>query len=135
MKTKTANKATGIAIEQMDPAKLTPYPKNAKKHTKGQIAQVARSIKEFGFLQPAVVDKDGVVVVGHGRVAAALMMGLETIPVIRVTNLTDAQVDAYRLADNKLNESPWDMGLVLEELTKLSESGLDLLLTGFFSTK
>ena len=109
---------------------VIPYDKNAKKHPKKQVEQVAASIKEFGFNQPIVVDKDGVLIVGHGRLEAAKLLGLKEVPVI-VADLTEEQAKAYRLADNKLNESDWDMNLVIEELKGLSEPMLDL--TGFDS--
>lgn len=112
----------------MNIREIIPYPKNAKKHDKKQIAQVAASIKEFGFNQPIVVDKQNVVIVGHGRLEAAKLLGLTDVPVITV-DLTEEQSKAYRLADNKLNESDWDMGLVIEELKGLSEPMLEL--TGF----
>jgi len=103
------------------------YQKNAKKHPKKHIQQVAASIKEFGMNQPIVVDKQGVIIVGHGRYEACKLLGIE--PEIKVVDLTEEQARAYRLADNKLNESEWDMGLVIEELKGLSEEMLDL--TGF----
>lgn len=108
---------------------IKPYPKNAKKHPEKQIKQIAESIKEFGFNQPLVIDKNNEIVVGHGRYEAAKLIGLEEVPVIRVENLTEEQVKAYRLADNKLNESEWDMGLAIEELKGLSNEMVDL--TGF----
>ena len=77
---------------------LAPYAKNAKKHPAKQIKQVAASIKEFGFNQPIVVDKDGVVIVGHGRLEAAKLLGLKEVPVLQV-DLTEQQAAAYRLAD------------------------------------
>lgn len=107
---------------------LVPYEKNAKKHPKKQVEQVAASIKEFGFNQPIVVDKNNIVIVGHGRLEAAKLLGLTDVPVT-VVDLTEEQASAYRLADNKLNESEWDMSLVVEELKTLSEE--NLLLTGF----
>lgn len=112
----------------MDINDIKPYSKNAKKHPKKQIEQVAASIKEFGFNQPIVVDKEGVIIVGHGRLEAAKLLGLTEVPVITV-DLTEEQAKAYRLADNKLNESEWNMGLVVEELKELSEEMLEL--TGF----
>ncbi len=107
---------------------IKPYSKNAKKHPKKQVEQVANSIKEFGFNQPIVVDEQGVIIVGHGRYEAAKILGLSEVPTITVS-LTKEQADAYRLADNKLNESEWDMNLVIEELKGLSEPMLEL--TGF----
>lgn len=109
---------------------ITPYSKNAKKHPKKQIEQVANSIKEFGMNQPIVVDKQGVIIVGHGRYEALKSLGMEIKPeYIKVVDLTEEQANAYRLADNKLNESEWDMNLVIEELKGLSPEMLDL--TGF----
>jgi len=107
---------------------IKPYEKNAKKHPAKQIKQVADSIKAFGFNQPLVLDKNNVIIVGHGRYEAAKMLGLKEVPTITV-DLTDEQAKAYRLADNKLNESEWDMGLVIDELKLLSAPMLDL--TGF----
>lgn len=107
---------------------IRPYEKNAKKHPKKQVEQVAASIKEFGFNQPIVLDKNGVIIVGHGRLEAAKLLGMTEVPTI-VVDLTEEQANAYRLADNKLNESDWDMALVIEELKELSLPMLDL--TGF----
>lgn len=107
---------------------IKPYAKNAKKHPKKQIQQVADSITAFGFNQPIVVDINNVVIVGHGRLAAAQLLGLNEVPVITV-DLTEEQAKAYRLADNKLNESEWDMKLVVDELLELSEEMFEL--TGF----
>ena len=107
---------------------IKPYEKNAKKHPKKQIQQVADSIKEFGFNQPVVVDKNGVLIVGHGRLEAAKLLGLEEVPAITL-DISEEKANAYRLADNKLNESEWDMKLVIEELKGLSEEMFDL--TGF----
>lgn len=107
---------------------IKPYGKNAKKHPKKQIEQVAASIKEFGFNQPIVVDKNGVLIVGHGRLEAAKLLGITDVPTITV-DLTEEQAKAYRLADNKLNESEWEMDLVIDELKGLSSEMFDL--TGF----
>jgi ParB-like chromosome segregation protein Spo0J len=112
----------------MDINLIKPYEKNAKKHPMAHVKQVAASIKEFGFNQPIVVDKNNVIIVGHGRFEAAKMLGMKEVPFIMV-NLTEEQAKAYRLADNKLNESEWDMGLVIEELKGLSEEMLEM--TGF----
>ena len=117
-----------MEIKQIKIQDIKPYEKNAKKHTKKQVEQVAKSIKEFGFNQPIVIDKKGVIIVGHGRYEAAKLLGLSDVPVIEV-ELTEEQAKAYRLADNKLNESEWEMDLVIEELKGLSEDMLDL--TGF----
>ena len=110
--------------------KITPYSKNAKMHGSKQIEQIADSIKEFGMNQQIVVDKQGVIIVGHGRYEALKSLGMEVKKEwIKVVDLTEEQAKSYRLADNKLNESDWDMGLVIEELKGLSETYIDL--TGF----
>jgi len=100
-------------------ADIKPYAKNAKKHPAKQVDKVAASIKRFGFLQPVVLDRENVVIVGHGRLEAAKKLGLTEVPAIRAENLTAAEVKAYRLADNRLNESEWDTDLVLEDLKEL----------------
>lgn len=107
---------------------IRPYEKNAKKHPLSQIKQVAASIKAFGFNQPIVLDKQNVIIVGHGRFEAAKLLGLKDVPTITV-DLSEEKAKAYRLADNKLNESKWDMDLVLEELKALSMEMVEL--TGF----
>jgi len=112
----------------MDIIQIKPYEKNAKKHPKKQVQQIAESIKNFGFNQPIVVDENNVIIIGHGRFEAAKLLGLTEVPAIKV-KLTDDQAKAYRLADNKLNESDWDMDLVVEELKLISTQMIDL--TGF----
>ncbi len=110
---------------------IKPYKLNAKKHAKKQIQQVANSIKRFGFVQPIVVDKNSEVVIGHCRLEAAKLLQLKEVPTVSVENLTDDEVKALRLADNKLNESDWNMDLVIDELISLGPD-FDLLdLTGF----
>jgi len=111
---------------------IKPYEKNAKKHPKKQIEQVANSIKEFGMNQPIIVDKEGFIIVGHGRYEALKHLGWtedKILENVKVVDLTEEQAKAYRLADNKLNESDWDMELVIEELKELPELMIDL--TGF----
>lgn len=112
---------------------ITPYEGNAKKHPKLQVDQIARSIQEFGFNQPIVIDKNNVIVVGHGRYFAAKVLELEDVPVVKLAHLTEEQIDAYRLADNKLNESEWDMELVIAELQELDRKNYDISITGFDS--
>lgn len=109
-------------------ASIRPYSKNAKKHPEDQIRAIADSIREFGFNQPIVIDKRGVIIVGHGRYAAACLLGLQEVPVLEI-EIPEEKANAYRLADNKLNESDWDMQLVIEELKTLTLEDLDL--TGF----
>lgn len=105
--------------------KLIPYSKNAKKHDETQISNVAESIKQFGFVQPVVVDKNGVIVIGHCRTLAAKKLGMKTVPCVMVDELTDEQVKALRIIDNKTNESPWDMEMLAEELADIDLSGFD----------
>lgn len=111
-------------------ADLKPYYRNGKQHPKKQIDQIANSIKEFGMNQPIVCDKEGVIIVGHGRYEACKQLGIE--PEIKVVDLTEEQAKAYRLADNKLNESDWLMQSVIDDLKELSIPMLEL--TGFDST-
>lgn len=117
-------------IENTPIGDITPYEKNTKKHPPKQVEQIANSIKAFGFDQPIVIDKNKVVIVGHGRLLAAQALGLEEVPTLAL-DLTEEQAKAYRLADNKLNESEWDMELVISELKGLSTEMVDL--TGFDS--
>ena len=112
---------------------IKPYEKNAKKHPDSQLKQIALSLKEYGWQQPIVVDKNGVIIVGHGRWEAYKKYpeGIKE-PIINVAeNLTPEQVRGYRLMDNKSNESGWDMGLAIEELKELDGLGFDIELTGF----
>ena len=98
---------------------LKPYKKNAKKHPKEQIEQIANSIKEFGFTQPVIIDKHDCVVAGHGRILGAKKAGLKQVPTVCLDELTEEQIKAYRLVDNKLNESEWDKKTLKEELDEL----------------
>lgn len=109
-----------LRIEYIDPDKLTPYENNAKQHPDEQVEHIANSIREFGFRQPIVVDAENVVVIGHGRLLAAKKLGLETVPVVRADDLTEAQVKALRLADNKTNESGWDFTALEADLDELA---------------
>ena len=106
-------------------SELTPYGKNAKTHDEKQIANVANSIKRFGWQQPIVVDEQGVVVIGHCRLLAAKKLGLREVPVTIASGLTEDEVKELRIADNKTNESPWDFGLLDEEICNLTFDGFD----------
>jgi ParB family transcriptional regulator, chromosome partitioning protein len=110
---------------------ITPYSKNQKIHTEIQIQKVAKSIERFGFLQPLVLDKKNNIVIGHCRYEASKLLGLKTVPCVIVDKLTDNEIKALRIADNKLNESDWDMKLVIEELSGLELNNFDITLTGF----
>ena len=109
---------------------LKPYKKNAKKHPKEQVEQIAESIKEFGFTQPVIIDKNNNVVAGHGRILGARKAGLKKVPTVCLDELTEEQIRAYRLVDNKLNESEWDYDMLDEELSVI-ENDIDMNLFGF----
>lgn len=102
---------------------LKPYKKNAKKHSKEQVEQIANSIKEFGFTQPVIIDKHNSVVAGHGRILGAKKAGLKQVPTVCLEDLTEEQIKAYRLVDNKLNESEWYNDLLNTELQELWDIG------------
>lgn len=111
---------------------LIPYARNARTHSDAQVAQIAASIREFGFINPVIVDGEAGIIAGHGRVLAARKLGLTEVPTLEVSHLTDAQRKAYVLADNKLAlNAGWDNDLLKVELTELSEDGFDLSLIGF----
>ena len=106
-------------------AELTPYAGNAKKHDSTQIANVAESIRQFGFVQPIVIDRDGVIVIGHCRALAAEKLGMKEVPCVCVDDLTPEQVNALRIVDNKSNESPWDFDILPDELADIDLSDFD----------
>lgn len=120
-----------LQIEWIETSAITGYELNAKRHPPKQIKQIAQSIKEFGFLQPLVLDKNNIIVVGHGRLLGAKEAGLEKVPMLRAEHLTPEQVKAYRIADNKLNESEWNLPLLHQELKELELGSFDITLTGF----
>lgn len=98
---------------------LKPYKNNAKKHTKEQVDKIAESIKQFGFRSPVLIDEKNVVIAGHGRILGAKQAGIKTIPTICIDDLTEEQIKAYRLVDNKVSESAWDTELLNMELDDL----------------
>lgn len=118
-------------IEHWPLARLQPYAKNAKVHGADQVAKIAASMAEFGLTVPCLVAEDGELIAGHGRVLAATQLGLTNAPVIVLGHLTEAQRRAYRIADNRLAESPWDEALLAEEIQNLLVEDLDLSLVGF----
>jgi DNA modification methylase len=115
----------------MNPGVLIPYENNTKTHPPEPVDRIAESIKRFGWQQPIVVDRDNVVIIGHGRLMAAKQLMLDTVPVVHADNLTENEAQALRLADNKTNESPWDFGKLEEELAALSIAGIDMTAFGF----
>ena len=119
-------------IEQWPTAKLVPYARNARTHSDAQVAQIAASIAEFGFTNPILAGSDGVIVAGHGRLAAAQKLGLEMVPVVVLDHLTPTQRRALVIADNRIAENAgWDDELLRVELEALQDEGFDLDLTGF----
>lgn len=128
---KTTNKKdVELNIVYRNIKELKPYKKNAKKHPKEQVERIANSIKEFGFTQPVIIDSNNCVVAGHGRILGAKKAGLTQVPTVMLESLTEEQIKAYRLVDNKLNESDWDFSLLDEELGILSDD-IDMELFGF----
>jgi len=119
-------------IELIDIESLIPYARNSRTHSDSQVAQIAASIKEFGFTNPVLIDADSGIIAGHGRIMAARKLGLVDIPCIRLGHLTEAQKRAYVIADNKLAlNSGWDNEMLLVEFAELEDLGFDLDLTGF----
>lgn len=121
-------------IETLPIDALVPYARNARTHSPQQVAQIAASIREFGFTNPVLIDAAGGIVAGHGRVMAAKSLGVGSVPCLRVDWLTEAQRRAYVLADNQLAlQAGWDDELLAGELRALQAGGFDLSLTGFDS--
>ena len=111
---------------------LAPYPKNARTHSDEQVEKIAKSLQEFGFINPVLIDSKNMIIAGHGRVLAAKKIGMEKVPCVRVEGLTDEQIRAYILADNRLAEDAgWDDDILKAELQELKDNGFDISLTGF----
>lgn len=108
-----------MKIEEVAVEKLIPYERNNKIHGEEQINRIANSIKEFWFLQPIVIDKQNIVIVWHWRLEGAKKLWLETVPCIRAENLTEKQIKQYRILDNKLNESEYDLANLKSELDSI----------------
>ena len=121
-----------LAIEYRQVNDLIPYARNARTHSDKQVAEIAASIREFGWTNPILVDGENGITAGHGRVLAARKLGLESVPVIELSHLTPIQRQAYVLADNKLSlNAGWDDELLALELADLADVGFDVALTGF----
>ena len=119
-------------IEQWPTDKLVPYARNARTHSDAQVAQIAASIAEFGFTNPILAGSDGVIVAGHGRLAAAQKLGIATVPVVVLDHLTPTQRRALVIADNRIAENAgWDEAMLQVELADLQGDDFDLSLTGF----
>jgi len=120
-----------LKIELVKIEAIKPYPGNAKAHPRDQVKKIAQSIQEYGFQVPILLDKENVIITGHGRLLAAKKLKMESVPTVRMDHLTDAQVRAFRLMDNRSNESDWLPEDLANELKLLSLEGFDLELTGF----
>lgn len=113
-------------------ADLIPCARNSRTHSDEQVTQIASSIKEFGFTNPVLIDKDGGIIAGHGRVMAAKKLGINEVPCIELSHLTEAQRRAYVIADNKLAlNAGWDDEMLRVEFQELQDLGFDVELTGF----
>jgi ParB-like chromosome segregation protein Spo0J len=123
-----------LQIEQIQLATLIPYINNSRTHSDEQVAQIAASIKEFGFNNPILVDKDSGIIAGHGRLQAARKLGLTEVPCVRLEHLTETQRKAYIIADNRLAlNAGWDNELLTIELNELLADGFALEILGFDS--
>ena len=121
-----------LTIEMIDIAALRPYPGNARRHSRAQIKQIAKSIETFGFTNPVLVGDDLGILAGHGRVAAAQLIGMKAVPIVRLSDLSPAERRAYVVADNKLAlNAGWDREVLVIELQGLIDLGFDLETTGF----
>lgn len=115
-----------MTVQDINISLIKPYKNNAKRHTDTQIANVAESIRQFGWAQPIVVDRDYTIIIGHCRYSAAKRLGLTTVPVVVAADLTDEQVRKLRNLDNKLNESEWDLDLLKDDILGLDFDGFDI---------
>lgn len=121
-----------LKIEYRKVSELLPYARNARTHSDAQVSQLAASIKEFGFNNPVAIDADGMILCGHGRVMAAQKLHMSEVPTVCLSHLSETQVKAYILADNKLAlNAGWDNDMLKVELEELKDSDFDLNLTGF----
>ena len=121
-----------IEVEYLDTTAITPFARNSRTHSDEQVAQVAASIKEFGWTNPILIDETSTIIAGHGRLMAAQRLGYTSVPTITLNGLTDAQKRAYVIADNKLAlNAGWDDEMLAVEMESLIDEGFDLSLTGF----
>lgn len=118
-----------MKIEYINADVLKKYNNNAKEHPDEQVNEIAKSIERFGFRQPIVVDRNYVIVIGHGRLMAAKKLGIKQVPVTIIDDLTDDEINALRLVDNRLNESEWDFSALEAELATIT--GIDMTDFGF----
>ena len=125
---------TALAVVYRPLADLVPYARNSRTHSEAQVAQIAASIREFGWTNPVLVDGENGIIAGHGRVMAARVLGLDQVPCIELAGMSEAQRRAYVIADNKLAlNAGWDEAALEAELAALTDLNFDLRLTGFSS--
>ncbi|EEP7275415.1 ParB N-terminal domain-containing protein, partial [Salmonella enterica subsp. enterica serovar Infantis] len=118
--------------EYLPVGKLLRYAKNSRTHSDEQVEQLVNSIREFGFTNPVLIDEKNELIAGHGRLAAAEILEMDKVPAIRLSNLSEKQKKAYRIADNKLAlNAGWDMQLLAEEVKELMDDDFDIDLLGF----
>ena len=121
-----------LKIEYLPVGKLLRYAKNSRTHSDEQVEQLVNSIREFGFTNPVLIDEKNELIAGHGRLAAAEILEMDKVPAIRLSNLSEKQKKAYRIADNKLSlNAGWDMQLLAEEVKELMDDDFDIDLLGF----
>ena len=123
-----------LAIEYARVDKLVPYGRNARTHSKQQVSQIAESIKAFGFTNPVLIDRHNTIIAGHGRVAAARLLGMDRVPTIRLEGLSEDEIRSYVIADNRLAEKAgWDQSILAIELQHLLtiDGNFDVTITGF----
>lgn len=124
--------AKTVEMTEVTVSSLIPYERNAKKHPEEQIEKIKKSIQEFGFISPCLIDKNNRIIAGHGRVEASKQLGIEKVPCVYIEGLTEEQRRAYIIADNRLTElGGWDMEIISEELAELKALDFDISTTGF----
>ena len=128
----TDAKSKDLKIEHVSVDELIPYAKNARTHSDTQVAQIAASMTEFGFVNPILLGEDNIIIAGHGRLMAAKLLGMKNVPTIRLNHLNEAQRRALVIADNKIAENAgWDESLLREELSALEDLDFNIDLLGF----
>jgi ParB-like chromosome segregation protein Spo0J len=126
------NRTDPRSLEARPPSELRPYARNARTHSRKQIRQIADSIERFGFTNPVLISDDDEIIAGHGRVEAAKLLGLKTVPTLRLSHLSPEERRAYVLADNKLAlNAGWDQEVLAIELQALIDLDFDVGVTGF----
>jgi hypothetical protein len=115
-----------MEIQQININEIKEYEKNAKKHDEDQIKNVMQSIKEFGMVQPIVIDQNNIIIIGHCRFRALKRLKWEEVPCVRIENLSENEINKLRLLNNKLNESEWDFDLLSDQIAEIDWSDFDI---------